>query len=105
MLVYCMAIWFIVWPFGIFCRHLVYLMVIWHIFPDLVCCTKKNLATSVIEPRWQRMENWTKATETRPSRHRKRPQCQSGWPDEFLKICFFPFFVKRNTYMTFFPWK
>jgi hypothetical protein len=45
---------------GIFYGHLVYFiaiknifgnlvnfMVIWHIFPILVCCTKKNLATLV----------------------------------------------------------
>jgi hypothetical protein len=29
----------ILWPFGISCGHLVY------IFPVLVCCTKENLAT------------------------------------------------------------
>jgi hypothetical protein len=34
-----MAIWYILWTFGIFCGNLVY-------FPRmLVCCTKKNLAT------------------------------------------------------------
>jgi hypothetical protein len=31
--------------FGIFCDHLVYFVVIWYIFPVLVCCTKVNLAT------------------------------------------------------------
>jgi hypothetical protein len=46
-----MAIWHILWPFGIFfviwyifC-HLVYFMAIWYIFPVLECCAKKKLAT------------------------------------------------------------
>jgi hypothetical protein len=34
-----MSIRYILWLFGIFCGHLVYL------FPVLVCCTNKNLAT------------------------------------------------------------
>jgi hypothetical protein len=42
---YFIAFWFILWPFGIFCDHLVYFIVIWYIFPVLVCCTKKTLAT------------------------------------------------------------
>jgi hypothetical protein len=40
------------WPFrkfyskfGTFYGPLVYFVVIWYIFPVLVCCTKKNLAT------------------------------------------------------------
>jgi hypothetical protein len=34
------------WLLGIFCVHLVYFLVIWYIFFDvLVCCTTKNLAT------------------------------------------------------------
>jgi hypothetical protein len=45
MLVYFMAILSILWSFGLFCCHVVYLMVIWYIFPVLVCCTKKYLAT------------------------------------------------------------
>jgi hypothetical protein len=40
-LVYFMAIWYILWPFGIFYGYLVY------IFPILVCCTKKNLAIRI----------------------------------------------------------
>jgi hypothetical protein len=48
-LVYYIAIWstyiHILRLFGIFCCHLVYFMVIRYIFPVLVCCTKKNLAT------------------------------------------------------------
>jgi hypothetical protein len=28
-----MAIWYILWPFGIFYGHLVYIMAIWYIFP------------------------------------------------------------------------
>jgi hypothetical protein len=36
---YLTAIWYTLWPFGI------YLNVIWYIFPLLVCCTMKNLAT------------------------------------------------------------
>jgi hypothetical protein len=31
-LVYFMAIWYILWPFGIFYGHLVYFLVIWYIF-------------------------------------------------------------------------
>jgi hypothetical protein len=38
--------WYILWPFGIHCGHLViYLVAIWFIFPVLVYCVKKNLAT------------------------------------------------------------
>jgi hypothetical protein len=45
--------WNILWPFGIFTYgYLVYFMTIWYILcsfgtfvPDLVSCTKKNLAT------------------------------------------------------------
>jgi hypothetical protein len=57
-LLYFMVIWNILWSFGIFCGHLVYLMAMWNIlwafgifvvFPFLVCCTKKNLATLVAE--------------------------------------------------------
>jgi hypothetical protein len=43
------------WPFGLSYGRLayfgaiyvVYFMVIWYIFPVLVCCTKKNLATLI----------------------------------------------------------
>jgi hypothetical protein len=49
MLVYYMAVWSILWLFGIFCDQLVYFMVIWYI---LVCCTKKNLATLVVDNLW-----------------------------------------------------
>jgi hypothetical protein len=38
-----MEIWSILQPFGIFYGYLV----IWHIFPVLVCCTGKNLATLI----------------------------------------------------------
>jgi hypothetical protein len=31
--------------FGIFCGHFIYFIVIWYIFPVLICCIKKNLAT------------------------------------------------------------
>jgi hypothetical protein len=44
--------WYILWPFGLFDGHLaifygflVYVMVIWYIFPVLVSFSKKNLAT------------------------------------------------------------
>jgi hypothetical protein len=40
-----MDIWSILQPFVIFYGHLVYFVVSWYIFPVLVCCTKKNLAT------------------------------------------------------------
>jgi hypothetical protein len=43
-----MTIWSILRPIGIFYGHLVYFLVVWYIFPVLVCCTKKNLATLVI---------------------------------------------------------
>jgi hypothetical protein len=45
MLLYVLAIWSILPPFGVVCRHLVYFMNIWYIFSVLVSCTKKNLAT------------------------------------------------------------
>jgi hypothetical protein len=45
MLIYFMAIWNILWIFGIFCDHLLDIVLIWYIFPVLVSCTKKNLAT------------------------------------------------------------
>jgi hypothetical protein len=38
---------YILWPFGIFCGDLVYFVMIWYIFPVLVCCSKKNLASLV----------------------------------------------------------
>jgi hypothetical protein len=41
-IMYYMAIWSILRPFGIFCGHLVYFMVIWYIFSRF---GKKNLAT------------------------------------------------------------
>jgi hypothetical protein len=47
MLVYFMAIWSILQPFGIFC-FFGYILWWFRIFPPvLVCCTKKNLATLV----------------------------------------------------------
>jgi hypothetical protein len=42
---YFVVIWYILWPFALFYVHLVYFMVIQYIFPILVCCTMKNLAT------------------------------------------------------------
>jgi hypothetical protein len=44
-LTYFMAIWNILMTLGIFYNHLVHFMFIWYIFPVLVSCTKKNLAT------------------------------------------------------------
>jgi hypothetical protein len=51
---YFIAMSYILWPFGIFCGHLVYFVAIWYIlwifgifFHILVCCSKKNLATLV----------------------------------------------------------
>jgi hypothetical protein len=32
-LVYLMAIWYILWPVGIFAGYLVYFLVIWNIYP------------------------------------------------------------------------
>jgi hypothetical protein len=37
--------WYILQPFVIFYDHLVYFLVIWYVFPVLVCFNKKNLAT------------------------------------------------------------
>jgi hypothetical protein len=49
-----MAIWYILGPTGKFYGHLVHFMVIWYIlwsfgiiFPVLLCCTTKNLATQL----------------------------------------------------------
>jgi hypothetical protein len=47
MLLYFMAICNIICPFGIFYDHLVHIVFIWYIFPVLVPCTKKSLATLV----------------------------------------------------------
>jgi hypothetical protein len=85
------------WPF--YC-HFVYFMAIWYvfgsfwyIFPVLVCCAEKNLATLRISMRVKRRpRNWV--ISNRPtcnpgscdvvSRKRKK-QSQPGWPDEFVK--------------------
>jgi hypothetical protein len=40
-------IWDILSPFELFYGHLGYFMTIWYIFPVLVSCTKKNLATPI----------------------------------------------------------
>jgi hypothetical protein len=40
-----MAVWNILRTFGIFYEILVHFVLIWYIFPVLVYCTKKNLAT------------------------------------------------------------
>jgi hypothetical protein len=44
LLEYFTVIWDIL-PFATFCVHLVHFVYIWYIFPVLVSCTKKNLAT------------------------------------------------------------
>jgi hypothetical protein len=44
-LVYFMAIWCILLPFGIFCGHLEYYIVVWYIFPRFGMLHQKNLAT------------------------------------------------------------
>jgi hypothetical protein len=38
MLVYFVAVWSILWPFGLFCGHFIYFMVLWYIFHVLVYC-------------------------------------------------------------------
>jgi hypothetical protein len=43
--IYFMAIWNILWRLGIFYDHLVHFVFIWYIFPVLVSCAKKHLAT------------------------------------------------------------
>jgi hypothetical protein len=50
MFIYFMAIWNILWTFGIFFDHLVHFVFIWYIFPVWVSCTNKNLATLVFNP-------------------------------------------------------
>jgi hypothetical protein len=45
MLIYFMALWNILQAFGIFHDNFVHFVFIWYIFPALVSCTKKNLAT------------------------------------------------------------
>jgi hypothetical protein len=47
MSIYFVAIWNILRRFGLFYNHLVHFVLIWCIFPVLVPCTKKNLATLV----------------------------------------------------------
>jgi hypothetical protein len=42
-----MVIWSILQPFGIFCGHLVFFCHLYYIFPVLVGCKKKNLATLI----------------------------------------------------------
>jgi hypothetical protein len=49
MLIYFMAIWNILWRFGILYNHLVHFVFIWYIFPVSVTCAEKNLATL---PKW-----------------------------------------------------
>jgi hypothetical protein len=46
-----MAIWNILWTFGIFYDHLEQFVLIWYIFPVWVKCTKKNLATLMVGER------------------------------------------------------
>jgi hypothetical protein len=46
-LIYFMVMWNISWTFGIFYDNQVHLVFIWYIFPVLVLCTKKNLATLI----------------------------------------------------------
>jgi hypothetical protein len=48
MLIYFMAIWNILHTIGIFYDHWVHYVLIGHIFPVLVSCTEKNLATLAI---------------------------------------------------------
>jgi hypothetical protein len=45
MLIHSMSIWYFFRPFFKLWCHLVCFKVIWFIFPVLVCCTEKNLAT------------------------------------------------------------
>jgi hypothetical protein len=48
MLIYFMDMWNNLWTFGIFHEHSAHCVFIWYIFPVLVSCTKKNLATLVL---------------------------------------------------------
>jgi hypothetical protein len=40
--------WYILWIFGISCGHLVYFVLIWHLFHVSACFTKKNKATLLV---------------------------------------------------------
>jgi hypothetical protein len=51
MFIYFIAIWNILWRFGIFCDHLVHFVFTWYIFPVLVSFIKKNLATLLNGPK------------------------------------------------------
>jgi hypothetical protein len=42
------AIWYILWPFGVLRGDLEYIVVVWYVFPVLVCCTMKNLSTTIL---------------------------------------------------------
>jgi hypothetical protein len=46
-LIYFRTFWNILWAFGLIYYHLVLFVFIWYIFPVLLPCTKKNLATLV----------------------------------------------------------
>jgi hypothetical protein len=48
MLTHFMAVWNILQTFGIFYDRLVHFVFIWYIFPVLVPCTAKNLATLLV---------------------------------------------------------
>jgi hypothetical protein len=54
MFVYFVVIWSTLRPFGKYLDRLVYFLAIWFIFPVLVCCAEKNLATLLTRRRGTR---------------------------------------------------
>jgi hypothetical protein len=61
-----MAIWYILWSFGMFYSHLAIFMAIWYILrsfgifsPSFVCFNKKNLATHVSNNKMRQEKNRT----------------------------------------------
>jgi hypothetical protein len=105
-----MAIWNILWAYVILNDHLVHFVFIWYIFPVLVSCTKKNLATlgrhtlRAVPKSGQRLRNRAAHFKRKTSLSR----CQAGvccYDHNFFRQ-FLPifgeklaFFLKKNNVM------
>jgi hypothetical protein len=48
-----MAIWYILWPFGIFCGHLEYFMAIWYIYFVAILVSFSRFGMLYQEKIWQ----------------------------------------------------
>jgi hypothetical protein len=77
MLIYFMAIWNILWRFGIIYDHLVHIFFIWYIFPVLVSCNKKNLATLFV-----------RKLKTKRKRKKMHFEKNSPYPEVFTSVWF-----------------